>query len=76
MVEEVLRIYGYNNVEINTEAHINLSQRTDVDESNDLQQIVAEQLTARGYSEIMNTLSPPSPIMPNRKNSLPKDVSG
>ena len=54
VVEEVLRIYGYNNVEINTEAHINLSQRTDVDESNDLQQIVAEQLTARGYSEIMN----------------------
>ncbi len=54
VVEEVLRIYGYNNVEINTEAHINLSQRTDVDESNDLKQIVAEQLTARGYSEIMN----------------------
>ena len=54
VVEEVLRIYGYNNVEINTEAHINLSKRTDVDESNDLQQIVAEQLTARGYSEIMN----------------------
>ena len=54
VVEEVLRIYGYNNVEINTEAHINLSRRTDVDESNDLQQIVAEQLTARGYSEIMN----------------------
>lgn len=54
VVEEVLRIYGYNNVEINTEAHINLSRRTDVDESDDLQQIVAEQLTARGYSEIMN----------------------
>lgn len=54
VVEEILRIYGYNNVEIYTEAHINLSQRTDVDFSNDLQQLVAEQLTGQGFNEIMN----------------------
>lgn len=54
VVEEILRIYGYNNVEIKSEAHINLSQRTDVDLSHDLQQLVAEQLTGQGYSEIMN----------------------
>lgn len=54
VVEEILRVYGYNNVEIYTEAHINLSQRTDVDFSNDLQQLVAEQLTGQGFSEIMN----------------------
>ena len=54
IVEEVLRIYGYNNVEIQTEAHINLSQRTDVDFSYDLQQTVAEQLTGQGYCEILN----------------------
>lgn len=54
VVEEVLRIYGYNNVEIFTEAHINLSQRTDVDFSHELQQLVAEQLTGQGYSEILN----------------------
>lgn len=54
IVEEILRIYGYNNVEIFTEAHINLSQRTDSDESNDLQQLVAEQLTGQGFNEIMN----------------------
>lgn len=54
VVEEVLRIYGYNNVEIYTEAHINLSQRTDVDASYDLQHIVSEQLTGSGYNEILN----------------------
>lgn len=54
IVEEVLRIYGYNNVEISDEAHVCMSQRTDVDFSNDLQQLVAEQLTGQGFSEIMN----------------------
>ncbi len=54
VVEEILRIYGYNNVEIFTEAHINLSQRTDVDFSYDLQQLVAEQLTGSGFNEILN----------------------
>lgn len=54
VVEEVLRIYGYNNVEIETEAHVNLSQRTDVDFSHEMQQLVAEQLTGQGFSEILN----------------------
>lgn len=54
VVEEILRIYGYNNVEISSEAHINISQRTDVDASHDMQQIVAEQLTALGFNEILN----------------------
>lgn len=54
IVEEVLRIYGYNNVEIQTEAHVNLSQRTDADFSYDLQQLVSEQLTGQGFCEILN----------------------
>ena len=54
VVEEVLRVYGYNNVEIDSEMHVSLSQRTATDESYDMQQIVSEQLTACGFSEIMN----------------------
>lgn len=54
VVEEILRIYGYNNVEIHTEAHVNLSKRTDVDFSFGLQQIIAEQLTGCGFNEILN----------------------
>lgn len=54
IVEEVLRIYGYNSVEIASDAHISISQRTDVDRSHEMQQIIAEQLTAIGFNEIMN----------------------
>lgn len=54
VVEEILRVYGYNNVEIDSEMHISLSQRTATDESYDMQQIISDQLTACGFSEIMN----------------------
>ncbi|MDE7437375.1 MAG: phenylalanine--tRNA ligase subunit beta [Muribaculaceae bacterium] len=54
VVEEILRVYGYNNVEIDSEMHISLSQRTATDESYDMQQTISEQLTAIGFSEIMN----------------------
>lgn len=54
VVEEILRVYGYNNVEIGDEMHVSLSQRGATDESYDMQQIISEQLTAIGFSEIMN----------------------
>lgn len=54
VVEEVLRVYGYNNVEIDSEMHISMSQRGDTDESYDMQQLISEQLTALGFSEILN----------------------
>lgn len=54
VVEEVLRVYGYNNVEISPRMHATLSIRTTVDESYRLQNIVSEQLTAEGYREIVN----------------------
>ncbi|MDE5551965.1 MAG: phenylalanine--tRNA ligase subunit beta, partial [Muribaculaceae bacterium] len=54
VVEEILRVYGYNNVEIGTEMHANLSQRNDVDESYGLQQLISDMLTAQGFMEIMN----------------------
>ena len=54
VVEEILRIYGYNNIEFGMEMHANLSQKTATDESYRLQQLIAEQLTADGFCEIMN----------------------
>lgn len=54
VVEEVLRIYGYNNVEFGTEMHANLSKRTAVDESYALQQVVSNDLSGKGFREIMN----------------------
>lgn len=54
VVEEILRVYGYNNVEFGTEMHANLSQKGATDFSYAMQQTVSEMLTAEGFSEIMN----------------------
>ncbi|MBD5287639.1 MAG: phenylalanine--tRNA ligase subunit beta [Bacteroides sp.] len=54
VVEEILRVYGYNNVEITDRMHVSLSQRTDTDNSYALEQLVSEQLTAQGFNEILN----------------------
>ncbi len=54
VVEEILRIYGYNNVEFDNEMHITLSNRTAVDDSHDLKEALSNQLTAQGFTEILN----------------------
>ncbi|MBD5272168.1 MAG: phenylalanine--tRNA ligase subunit beta [Bacteroides sp.] len=54
VVEEILRVYGYNNVEISDQMHVALSQRGDTDRSYALEQLVSEQLTAQGFNEILN----------------------
>lgn len=54
VAEEVLRIYGYNNIEIGDTIKASLSYKTFTDESDDLRKTVSEQLTAVGYNEIMN----------------------
>jgi phenylalanyl-tRNA synthetase beta chain len=53
VIEDILRIYGYNNVEIGETLKSNLSYSSKPD-SNKLQNIVAEQLTAQGFNEILN----------------------
>lgn len=54
VVEEILRVYGYNNVETQGSMHLSMSQRTDTDSAYELQQTVSEQLTAQGFNEILN----------------------
>ena len=54
VVEEILRVYGYNNVEFTTEVKGSLSNKTDVDFRDDMQNLISEQLTAAGYHEMMN----------------------
>lgn len=54
VIEEVLRIYGYNNVEISDTLVGNLSYQTATDRKQKLQTLVSEQLTANGFHEIMN----------------------
>ena len=54
VVEDVLRIYGYNNVEIGTTVHSSLQQKTLTDQADELQKTISEQLTAQGFNEILN----------------------
>lgn len=54
VVEEILRIYGYNNIPIPERVTVALSQPGEADRNNRLQQLVSEQLTAQGFNEIMN----------------------
>lgn len=54
VVEDVLRIYGYNNVETGTTVRSALSSKSIADIDNALRNIISEQLTANGFNEIMN----------------------
>lgn len=54
VVEEILRIYGYNNIEIPTQLKSSLTTKGELDKSNKLQNLVAEQLVGCGFNEILN----------------------
>lgn len=54
VVEDILRIYGYNNVEINDTVHSALQLTTIANESDDLTRLISDQLTGAGFHEILN----------------------
>ena len=54
IIEDVLRIYGYNNIAMSDELHACLSFKTAVDAADDFRRLLAEQLCGAGYSEILN----------------------
>ena len=54
VVEDVLRIYGYNNIEFDNTLHATLSYKTFTDSANDLRELISNQLTAVGFNEILN----------------------
>ena len=54
VVEDILRIYGYNNVEIPTQLKSSLVIKGYEDNKHKLENIVGEQLVGCGFNEIMN----------------------
>ena len=54
VAEDVLRIYGYNNVEISSSVRSALSSQSFEDQDNKLRNLISEQLTAEGFNEILN----------------------
>ena len=53
VIEDILRIYGYNNVELSDRLTSNLSFSKGVD-STKWENLISEQLTANGFNEILN----------------------
>lgn len=54
VVEDLLRIYGYNNIAISSTVNSSLSYKTPTDAAVELRTIISEQLTAVGFNEILN----------------------
>lgn len=54
VIEDILRIYGYNNVEFSEHVKSNLSYKTPTDRSWELQNLISEQLCGCGFNEILN----------------------
>ncbi len=54
VIEDILRIYGYNNVEIPNSLKSSLTVKGEHDKSNKLQNLIAEQLVGCGFNEILN----------------------
>lgn len=54
VVEDILRIYGYNLVEMPTTLHSSLAVKGEPDKSHKLQNLVGEQLVGAGFREILN----------------------
>ena len=54
VVEDILRIYGYNNVEIPTQLKSSLVIKGDEDQKHKLANLVSEQLVGAGFNEILN----------------------
>ena len=54
VIEDILRIYGYNNIEMTDRLNACLSYRTFTDDDVALRNLISEQLTACGFNEILN----------------------
>ncbi|MCQ2083508.1 MAG: phenylalanine--tRNA ligase subunit beta [Bacteroidaceae bacterium] len=54
IVEEILRIYGYNNIDFGKSVQSSLTVQGEVDRSHKLQDLVSEQLVGCGFNEILN----------------------
>lgn len=53
IAEEVMRIYGYNNIELSPYVRANLSTRSDSDRSYKRRLVLSEQLVGAGFNEIL-----------------------
>ena len=74
VVEDILRIYGYNNVEIPTTLKSSLNVQGEADKNYHLENLVGEQLVGAGFNEILNnSLTKSAYYESNELNAYPLD---
>lgn len=54
VIEDILRIYGYNNIALPASLHASVSFKTSTDAADDLRRLLSNCLTGAGFSEILN----------------------
>ena len=54
VIEDILRVYGYNNLVLNEQVSSTLSYQSKSDRAYDLQNIISDMLSGGGFNEIMN----------------------
>ena len=74
VVEDILRIYGYNNIEIPTQLKSCLVIKGEEDKKHKLANLVSEQLVGSGFNEILNNSLTRGAYYENR-NEWPADNS-
>ncbi len=70
VVEDILRIYGYNNVEIPTQLKSSLVIKGTEDRKHKLANLVSEQLVGQGFNEILNNSLTKTAYYPADDSSL------
>ena len=70
VVEDILRIYGYNNVEIPTQLKSSLVIKGEEDQKHKLANIVSEQLVGEGFNEILNNSLSKSSYYDDKQDTL------
>ena len=70
VVEDILRIYGYNNVEIPTQLKSSLVIKGDEDQKHKLANLVSEQLVGEGFNEILNNSLTKSAYYGDKQDTL------
>ncbi|MCD8211031.1 MAG: phenylalanine--tRNA ligase subunit beta, partial [Prevotella sp.] len=72
VVEDILRVYGYNNIEIPSQLKSSLVIKTQEDKAHKKENLISEQLVGSGFNEIMNNSLTKSAYYENL-NSFPKE---
>ena len=71
VVEDILRIYGYNNVEIPTQLKSSLVIKGDEDRKHKLANLISEQLVGEGFNEILNNSLTKAAYYEDEQNANP-----